>query len=101
MTHLRIWRFRPPQGREQEFANAYDGRGAWATMFAKARGYRGTSLLKPTEPGRWWLTIDRWDSLSDFEAFSHDFGKEYRALDAELEDVAGEEEFVGAFEDGQ
>jgi heme-degrading monooxygenase HmoA len=98
MTHVRIWKFRPPAGREQEFAAAYHGDGLWAELFNRARGYRGTELLQPMEPGDWWVTIDRWDSLGDFEAFQHDFGIEYRGLDAELEGVAGDEEFVGAFE---
>lgn len=98
MTHHRVWRFRPPDGREDAFAVAYGSDGAWAALFGKASGYRGTTLLQPVEPGGWWLTIDRWNSLADFEAFGHDHGAEYRALDAELEGVAGEEEFVGAFD---
>jgi heme-degrading monooxygenase HmoA len=98
MTHHRIWKFRPAPGREEEFAVAYDGRGPWAALFGEARGYRGTDLLRPIEPGGWWMTIDRWDAQADFDAFQRDFGREYRALDAELEGVAGEEEFVGAFE---
>jgi hypothetical protein len=98
MTHHRIWKFRPSQGFEQEFAAAYNGEGAWATLFAKANGYCGTSLLKPVEPGGWWLTIDRWGSLRDFELFRQEFGVEYRALDDALEGIAGEEEYVGAFE---
>jgi heme-degrading monooxygenase HmoA len=99
MTHVRAWRFRPPQGREREFAETYDGKGPWAELFSRARGYKGTVLLRPDQPGGWWLTIDRWDSIADFEAFGHDFGDEYRALDAELEGIAGEEEFIGAFEE--
>jgi heme-degrading monooxygenase HmoA len=99
MSHARIWKFRPPEGREQEFAEAYRGDGAWAQLFRRAPGYRGTSMLRPAEPGGWWLTIDHWDSAADFEAFGQALGEEYRALDEELEGVAGEEEFVGAFED--
>src|SRR5215467_7484975 len=99
MSHFRIWRFRPPSSREHEFAAAYDSHGTWAALFANAAGYHGTSLLRPVEPGGWWMTIDRWDSLADFEAFQRDFGEQYRALDAELEGVAGDEEFVGAFEE--
>jgi heme-degrading monooxygenase HmoA len=99
LTHHRIWKFRPPQGREQEFAAAYGGKGEWASHFTRAKGYRGTSLLRPIEPGGFWLTIDRWGNRSDFDAFQRDFGAEYHALDAGLEGVSGEEEFVGAFED--
>jgi heme-degrading monooxygenase HmoA len=98
MTHLRIWKFRPPPGREQEFATAYDTNGDWARLFSRAKGYRGTELLRPIEASGWWMTIDRWDSKADFKAFHDNFGEDYRTLDSELEGVAGEEEFVGAFE---
>jgi heme-degrading monooxygenase HmoA len=98
VTHLRIWKFRPPAGREREFARAYGKDGDWAALFAAAEGFVGTSLLEPAEPGGWWLTIDRWASAAHFEAFQAGFGDRYRALDAELARVAGEEQFVGAFE---
>jgi heme-degrading monooxygenase HmoA len=99
MAHVRVWKFRPPEGREQEFALAYGADGVWAALFGKAEGYLGTSLYRPDQAGGWWMTIDRWNSVGDFEAFGHDFGEEYRRLDAELEEVAGEEEFIGAFEE--
>jgi heme-degrading monooxygenase HmoA len=98
MTHHRIWLFRPPSAREAEFAEAYSAEGAWARLFRNAPGFLGTSLFKPAEPGGWWMTIDRWESAANFEAFTEVFGEQYRALDAELEGVAGEEKFVGAFE---
>ena len=96
--HDRIWKFRPPAGREGEFAAAYGSDGAWAALFSKANGYRGTELLRPGETAAWWVTIDRWESEVDFNAFQNNLGEDYRRLDAELEGVAGEEEFVGAFE---
>jgi heme-degrading monooxygenase HmoA len=96
--HHRIWKFRPPAGREKVFAEAYGGDGAWAELFSRAQGYRGTEMLRPSEADSWWLTIDRWDSEADFNAFRNALGEDYRKLDAELEGVAGEEEFVGAFE---
>ena len=99
MTHLRIWKFRPPPGREEEFALAYGGDGVWAALFGRARGYLGTTLYRPGEAGGWWLTVDRWNSADDFDAFGEAHGDAYRVLDAELEGVAGEEEFVGTFEE--
>jgi len=99
MTHVRVWKFRPPHGREKEFAAAYGADGVWPALFGKAQGFFGTDLYRPDDSGGWWLTIDRWNSRADFEAFVQQFGEEYRALDAELEGVAGEEEFVGAFEE--
>ena len=99
MAHLRVWKFKPPSGREAEFERAYSSRGAWARLFDRAPGFQGTRLLPPSQPGGWWLTIDRWETAADFEAFQRDFGDEYHELDAELEGVAGEEVFVGSFED--
>jgi heme-degrading monooxygenase HmoA len=101
MTHVRIWKFRPPADREAEFALAYGPYGVWAALFGRAGGYLGTELYRPGEPGGWWLTIDRWNSAADFEAFSDAYGDEYRTLDRELEGVAGEEQFVGAFDDAE
>jgi heme-degrading monooxygenase HmoA len=99
MTHVRVWKFRPPEGREDAFAEAYAGDGVWASLFGRASGFVGTSLMRPTEQGGWWLTLDRWASEGEFQAFQRDFGEEYRALDAELEGIAGDEEFVGTFEE--
>ena len=98
MTHSRLWKFRPPEGGEQAFEDAYSAAGRWSDLFRRADGYLGTILLKPAKPGGWWLTIDRWRSATDFEAFGKTWGDEYRALDTQLEGVAGEEQFVGAFE---
>ena len=97
MSHVRIWKFRPPPGREAEFALAYGHVGVWAALFAKANGYLGTELHRPDQTGGWWLTIDRWNSAADFERFQDDFDEEYRKLDRELEGISGEEQFVGAF----
>lgn len=99
MSHVRVWKFRPAAGREDEFAQAYADDGVWVRLFRKTSGFVGTSLLRPTERGGWWLTLDCWVTEADFHAFQRDFGEEYRALDAELEGVAGEEEFVGTFEE--
>ena len=101
MAHHRIWMFRPPAGSEEEFEAAYSSGGAWAQLFVKAPGFLGTTLLRLAGAGGWWLTIDRWESAADFEAFTETFGAQYRALDAELEGVSGEEEFVGAFDDAR
>ena len=99
MTHVRLWKFRPPRGREADFAEAYGSTGVWAQLFGRASGYRGTDLFRPADDGGWWLTVDRWVSERDFEAFQERFGQEYRELDVELEGLSGEEQFVGIFEE--
>jgi len=101
MTHLRIWKFRPPEDRAEEFAIAYGADGVWAALFGKAQGYLGTSLFRPGEPGGWWMTVDRWNSAADFDSFIQGHSEDYRALDRELEGLAGEEMFVGAFDEAE
>ena len=98
MAHHRVWLFRPPAGREQEFAKAYRGDGEWARLFGASAGYIGTRLLRGTVPG-WWMTIDSWGSAEDFERFQEEQRTAYEELDRKLEGVAGEERFVGAFDD--
>ena len=99
MSHVRVWKFRPTEGRVQEFARAYSSGGDWAQLFRNAPGFQGTTLMSPAAPDEWWLTLDRWESSAKFDAFVQLFGDQYRALDAKLEDISGEEIFVGAFED--
>lgn len=97
--HVRIWKFRPPSGREAEFAAVYGPDGPWVRLFSQAAGYRGTSLLRPADTSGWWLTLDRWESPDAFERFQTELRDEYHALDVKLEGLAGEEVFVGAFDD--
>lgn len=97
LAYVRVWKFRPQEGRRQDFVVAYGANGPWSKLFSKACGYRGTTLACPSEPGGWWMTIDRWDSRADYEAFQSDFGERYRSLDVALGTIAGEEEFVGEF----
>ncbi|MCL6728742.1 antibiotic biosynthesis monooxygenase family protein [Sphingomonas hankyongi] len=99
MTHVRVWKFRPPDGREDEFAAAYGAESVWAALFRRADGYYGTRLLRPEGEGGWWMTLDHWRSEADFDAFQRQFGDEYRKLDRELEGLSGDEEFVGTFEE--
>ena len=99
MTHVRVWRFRPPADREVAFLDAYGPTGRWARLFAATPDFIGTHLLGPEEKGGSWLTIDRWASREAFDRFQKSHGKTYRRIDAEMREIAGEEEFIGAFEE--
>jgi len=97
MAHVRAWLFRPAPEHEAEFALVYGGDGPWAELFRKAEGFVGIELLAPSEPGGWWMTLDRWENEAAFKTFQEIFADAYRTLDEALEGVAGEERFVGAF----
>ena len=99
MAHHRLWQFRPPAGGEKAFAEAYASGGPWAEVFGQAPGFIGTRLMRPPEGSDWWLTIDSWDSAEAFANFLENHREAYAALDRQLEGIAGEETFIGAFDD--
>ena len=96
MTHLRLWRFAVPAETEARFVAAYGSDGEWARLFAAAPGFIRTELWR--EADGTYLTADHWESAAAFERFQAGSGEAYRQLDDQLEDIAGIETFVGAFD---
>lgn len=96
MTHLRLWRFEVPAGREARFVAAYRSEGDWAKLFATAPGFIRTELWRDGDGI--YLTADHWESFEAFERFQATRGEEYRRLDSELEGIALAETFLGAFD---
>lgn len=92
-----VWEFRVHPGQAAEFERVYGPEGDWARLFRRSPGYRGTELLRdPQDPERY-LTLDRWDDASDFEAFKSEHGEEYRAFDRVCEPFCAEERLLGSF----
>lgn len=96
MTHLRMWKFEVGPEAQEQFVAAYKPDGDWARLFAKAPGFIRCELWRGDDGT--YLTADYWESVGDFERFQAAQGEEYQRLDAELEDVAGIETFIGAFD---
>ena len=93
-----LWEFRVPEDRFDAFERIYGSDGDWAKLFARSDGYLGTTLLRDAAtPGRY-VTIDRWSSQSDAEAFRTAFARDYDALDARCQPLTDDEEKVGEFE---
>jgi heme-degrading monooxygenase HmoA len=80
-----IWEFEVRVGQEETFVAAYRADGAWARLFSRAEGYRGTRLLRAVDSPGCYVTIDTWDDASSFARFQQRFGEEYRQLDLALE----------------
>ena len=93
-----LWEFRVPPDRRDAYETAYGPQGPWARLFGKAAGFAGVELLRCTEQAGRYLTIDRWRSRADFEAFKRDFGADYAVLDRQLEGIADSETRIGAFD---
>lgn len=88
-----VWRYVVRPAHIADFERTYGPSGAWAELFARADGYLGTELLRGGE-GRY-LTIDRWRSAADFDAFMTSHRAAYQALDAICDAWTIEEERIG------
>ena len=93
-----IWEYKVRAERVAEFEQVYSAHGAWAELFGKAEGYRGTELLRdPNDAGRY-ITLDRWDSTSHYELFLSRWKTEYAALDAQCAGLTENEFHSGKWE---
>ena len=91
-----IWRYEVLEEARPAFEATYAPTGAWAQLFARAEGFKGTELLK-AEDGSY-LTLDVWRSRDDFEAFLAVHGADYEALDRSTEGWTATEHRIGEFE---
>jgi heme-degrading monooxygenase HmoA len=96
MSHVRLWRFVVPEENEARFVAAYGPDGDWARLFAEAQGFVRVELWRGEDGS--FMTADHWASRADFDRFQANLGERYHALDAELEELATEEIFIGAFD---
>ena len=92
-----LWEYVVRPGKAKAFAVAYGAKGAWAELFGRAEGFLETELLQEEAGTDRWLTIDRWRSAGDFEAFKARFEADYHRLDDEFAELTLEEDRIGAF----
>ena len=94
-----VWEFRVSGERDAAFRRAYGPDGDWARLFRQGAGCLGSDLLVGEDEGeqRRYLTIDRWASRADYDAFHSTWQAEYRALDQACESLTEQETFIGAF----
>ena len=94
-----MWRFRVRKDMEAEFQSRYSPSGAWARLFAKGDGYRGSTLMQDmADPSRY-VVIDLWRDAASFEAFKQAHETEYATLDKDCEALTESEVHLGTFED--
>ena len=97
MLHI-LWEFRVRKDRIAEFEEHYRAEGTWARFFRAGSGLRETRLLRDREaPGRY-MTIDVWDDLASFRAFSDANAEEYASIDRRCAELTDEERCLGYFE---
>ena len=91
-----IWRYEVREEARAAFEAAYGPTGAWAQLFARAEGFRGTELLRADDGS--YLTLDVWRSEADFEAFMAENRADYEALDRGTHGWTRSEHRIGSYE---
>jgi heme-degrading monooxygenase HmoA len=98
LVHI-VWEFVVKDGAVEEFVRGYAADGDWARLFAGHAGFRGTTLLRDARAARRFLTVDRWDSLDDFQRMKATSGSEYADLDGRFAGLTESEREIGVFAD--
>ena len=93
-----IWEYLVKAEYSSQFEKIYGTTGVWADLFRKQNGYLGTELLRDSQGHEKYLTIDRWESLGDYELFLSRWKKEYEALDVLCEGLTENETMIGMWE---
>ncbi|MBV9882058.1 MAG: antibiotic biosynthesis monooxygenase [Sphingomonadaceae bacterium] len=91
-----IWRYEVKEEARAAFEATYGPTGAWAQLFARQAGFRGTELLRADDGS--YLSLDVWESQAHFDAFMATHGADYEALDRSTEGWTRSEHRIGAFE---
>jgi heme-degrading monooxygenase HmoA len=93
-----LWEYVVRPGKVEAFVAAYGPGGPWAELFARAEGFEATELYRQEDEPTRFLTIDRWRSRADFEAFRVRCEPDYYRLDDRFAELTLEEDRIGAFE---
>jgi heme-degrading monooxygenase HmoA len=94
--YLVIWEYETHPGSEPAFEQLYGPAGAWAQLFREHRGYVGTELLRDERPQRY-ITIDRWESETEYVAFLANAASRYADIDAMGDALTAEERRIGRY----
>ena len=95
---VRIWQFRVPPDRADEFREVYGPNGDWAMLFRREIGFLGTELLHSSEHPSIYLTLDTWESPEAWAAFLRAWGDDYVALDRRCDALTISEGEIGSFD---
>lgn len=93
-----LWEYRVRPEHVVEFEEIYGANGAWAHLFNQETGYLGTELLRDPDNFHRYITIDRWKSAQDHDAFLLRWQTEYAALDAKCAELTEQESLLGKWE---
>jgi len=93
-----IWEYEVRDSFIAQFKNAYGPNGDWVKLFQKCPGYLKTELKRDINNLNRFLTIDFWQSYSDFSTIKKIIAAEYEALDKHCCNYTLSEIHIGVFE---
>jgi heme-degrading monooxygenase HmoA len=96
--YIIIWQYQVKFEKQSQFERIYSSNGAWAELFKNSAGYLGTELFHDKTIPQRYLTIDRWESKKEYEAFLTEREDEYKTLDKQCEGLTESESLVGNWE---
>ena len=76
-----FWEFIVPEESRRDFERIYGPAGEWARLFERSPAYLGTELCRDAANSGRYITVDRWKSQGDFDAFKDRWRSEFEALD--------------------
>ena len=97
MSFTTVWEFEVAASKRTEFVRCYGPEGDWVGLFRRAPGYVDTRLLADRTSSTRFLTLDRWRSPEDYEAFKVRYRADYDALDRKCEGLTVREVHLGSF----
>jgi heme-degrading monooxygenase HmoA len=99
MGYTYLWEFLVAPEHAAEFEHVYGPVGPWVALFRQSAGYIGTQLLRDQAKPLRFVTIDRWRSADDYQAFRASFERAYRELDERCQHLTLTESPLGSYDD--
>jgi heme-degrading monooxygenase HmoA len=94
------WSYRVLAGCESAFESLYAANGDWSRLFARSPAYLGTQLLRDADDAACYVTLDRWRTRGEYEAFLLSAREDYAALDRRGDALTSEERRIGEIDAG-
>lgn len=94
-----VWEYQVREEFLPQFKEVYASDGDWVKLFTRAHGFIKTKLIQDVRDNNRFITIDYWESRSDFINMRDQSGPEYQDLDIRTEKYTVSETHLGYFQD--
>jgi quinol monooxygenase YgiN len=92
-----VWEYQVKTNHISEFQKIYASNGKWTELFKKGKGYIGTRLIRSPDHPNLFITIDQWQSVTDYNTFISQWKMEYKKLDQQCQGLTEHESCLGTF----